>query len=248
MTRSVALGTGGARRLGAALVRSFAERGYDVGLHHAHAPAEAALLAAELEASHGVRVCVLQEDLVDPSAPARLVRASLEAFGRLDVVVSSASRLTAVPFEAVTPADWEATAALNLRAPFFLLQAAAPVMTEGGCFIQIGDHLARETGAPRFIPHQVTKSALTQLVRTTADLFAPQLRVNAVEPGLVLAPDGMGPDTVRRFLQDVPLGRTGTPDDVVHAVHYLVEASYVTGMVLTVDGGRHLRRSNASPG
>ena len=246
--RKVALVTGGARRIGAALVESFAARGYDVCLHHAHATADAAALAAALEAAHGVRVHVVQEDLTDPSAPARLVNAASTSFGRLDVVVSSASLLHATPFEAVTPDQWEATAALNLRAPFFLLQAAAPVITEGGCFIQIGDHLARETGAPHFIPHQVTKSALTQLVRTTADLFAPQLRVNAVEPGLVLAPEGMAPGALRRFLQEVPLGRAGTPDDVVHAVHYLVEAPYVTGVVLTVDGGRHLRRSNAATG
>jgi len=85
-------------------------------------------------------------------------------------------------------------------------------------------------------------------VRTTADLFAPQLRVNAVEPGLVLAPESMSPEARTRFRQDDPLGRAGTPDDVVQAVHYLVEAPYVTGVVLTVDGGRHLRRSNAGTG
>jgi pteridine reductase len=88
----------------------------------------------------------------------------------------------------------------------------------------------------------VTKAALTQLVRTVADHLAPSIRVNAVAPGLVLAPDDLSAEATARFLRDVPLARTGDPDDVVQAVHYLVESAYVTGTVLQVDGGRHLRR------
>lgn len=240
--RPVALVTGGARRVGAALVRSFAATGYDVAMHHAHSPDDAQQLATALEQEFGGRVVVVQEDLTDPTAPARLVAATMRAFTRLDVVVSAASVMTTKPFPDVTPADWDATDALNLRAPFFLIQAAAAVMTDGGVFVQIGDHLAGETGFPQLIPHQVTKAALSQLVRTTADLFAPQLRVNAVAPGLVLPPADFSDVAVERFLRDVPLGRVGTPEDVVDAVHYLVRASYVTGVLLTVDGGRHLRR------
>ena len=146
------------------------------------------------------------------------------------------------PFDDVTPEEWEQTCAVNLRAPFFLMQAAARVMRDGGAIVQLSDHLAFEAIFPHLIPHQVTKSALTQLVRTTASAFAPRLRVNAVAPGLVLPPEELSEDTIARFLRDVPLGRSGTPLDVTQAIHFLVDAPYVTGIVLPVDGGRHLRR------
>ncbi len=238
----VALVTGGARRVGAEIVRSFAARGYNVVVHHGNSPEQAELLAAELRGAHGVRIEVLQDDLADVHAPARIVNAAIGAFGALDVVVSSASVMTALPFDAVTPEAWEHTAAINLRAPFFLMQAAARVMRDGGSIIQLSDHLAFEATSPRLIPHQVTKAALTQLVRTTASAFAPRLRVNAVAPGLVLAPEAMSPEAIERFLYDVPMGRCGTPLDVAQAIHFLVDAPYITGLVLPVDGGRHLRR------
>lgn len=239
----MALVTGGARRVGAAIVRSFAERGYDLVLHHGNSPVEALELAGELQRQHGVRVVVVQEDLTDASAPARVVQAAITAFDRLDVVVSSASTMEWRDFASVTPEDWACTEAINLRAPFFLMQAAARAMgASGGVIVQIADHLANETGFSRLIPHQVTKAALTQLVRAVAEHLAPAIRVNAVSPGLVLAPDGMDDEAIVRFLRDVPLERSGAPVDVIGAVHYLVEAPYVTGTVLPVDGGRHLRR------
>jgi len=242
MANRVALVTGGARRVGADIVRSFAARGYDVLLHHGNSPDAAAALAEELRGTHGVRIEVVQEDLADVHAPPRIVDAAIRAFGALDVVVSSASVMMVHPFDAVTPSEWELTSAINLRAPFFLMQAAARVMREGGVIVQLSDHLAFESIFPHLIPHQVTKSALTQLVRTTASAFAPRLRVNAVAPGLVLAPDDLSEEAIARFLRDVPMARSGTPGDVAQAIHFLVDAPYITGVVLPVDGGRHLRR------
>jgi pteridine reductase len=242
MASRVALVTGGARRVGAEIVRSFAARGYDVLLHHGNSPAAAATLAEELRALYDVRIEVVQEDLADVHAPPRVVDAAMRAFGALDVVVSSASVMRMHPFDAVTADEWEQTAAINLRAPFFLMQAAARVMRDNGVIVQLSDHLAFETIFPHLIPHQVTKSALTQLVRTTASALAPRLRVNAVAPGLVLAPDDLSQEAIDRFLRDVPLARSGSPDDVTHAIHFLVDAPYITGVVLAVDGGRHLRR------
>lgn len=241
-SRRVALVTGGARRVGAGIVRSFAARDYDVLLHHGNSPREAVALADELRTEHGVCVEIVQADLSDVRQPACVVDAAMHRFGRLDVVVSSASVMQVRPFDAITPADWAHTSDVNLRAPFFLIQAAARVMRAGGVIIQLSDHLAFETIFPQLIPHQVTKSALTQLVRTTAAALAPGLRVNAVAPGLVLAPDDMSDDVITAFLRDVPLARVGTPVDVTQAIHFLVQAEYVTGVVLAVDGGRHLRR------
>ena len=242
MSRRVALVTGGARRVGAEIVRSFAARGYDVVLHHGHSPAAAAALADELTATYDVGIHVVQGDLADVHAPPRIVDAAMRAFGVLDVLVSSASLMMMHPFEAVTPSEWERTSSVNLRAPFFLMQAATRVMREGGVIVQLSDHLAFESIFPHLIPHQVTKSALTQLVRTTASAFAPRLRVNAVAPGLVLPPDDLTEEAIERFLRDVPMGRSGTPADVAQAIHFLVDAPYITGVVLPVDGGRHLRR------
>lgn len=227
--------------MGAAIVRSFADRGYAVALHHGHSPHEAAELAAALRDA-GTPVHVICEDLLDPEAPARVVESTMQAFGRLDVVVSSASIMMRHSMDEVTPDEWKLTEAVNLRAPFFLMQSAARVMTDGGVILQLSDHMAHETMFPRYIPHQVTKAALTQLVRTMAATLAPRIRVNAVAPGLVLAPEGLDPATLNTFMEDVPLAASGTPADVVQALHYLVESTYVTGIVLAVDGGRHLRR------
>lgn len=237
----VTLVTGGARRLGAEIARSFAAAGDDIVLHHGNSPADAAALAEELRAAGG-RVHVVQEDLADAGAPARIVAEAMRAFGRIDVVVSSASHMARRPFDEVTPAEWERAHAVNLRAPFFLMQAAARVMTDGGAIVQLSDHLAFESIFPALIPHQVSKAALTQLVRSVAVALAPRIRVNAVAPGLVLAPPDMSAGAIDRFLLDVPLGRSGGPSDVVGAIHYLVNAPYVTGVVLHVDGGRQLRR------
>jgi len=239
--RRVTLVTGGARRVGAAIVRGCAARGDAVVLHHGSSPTEAEALAAELR-DGGAQVHVVQADLADARSPDLLIEHALHAFGRLDVLVSSASVMHRVAFGSVTAAQWDDTAAINLRAPFLLMQAAARVMSDNGVMIQLSDHLAFETGFSHLIPHQVTKAALTHLVETVAVAVAPRLRVNAVAPGLVLAPRDMSPATRSAFLRDVPLDREGTPVDIVAAILYLIDAPYVTGVVLPVDGGRHLRR------
>ena len=237
----VTLVTGGARRLGAEIVRSFAARGDDIVLHHGNSPDAAHALATELRAN-GARIHVVQEDFADATAPARVVGEAISVFGRLDVVISSASVLRRQAFDAVTPGDWDAAQAINLRAPFFLMQAAARAMHDGGVIVQMSDHLAFEAIFPNLIPHQVTKYALTQLVRTVAAAVAPRIRVNAVAPGLVLAPENLSAQAIEQFLRDVPLARAGSPADVIGALHFLVDAPYVNGVVLQVDGGRHLWR------
>lgn len=240
-TRRVTLVTGGARRVGAAIVRSFASPNDAIVLHHGNSPDAADALAKELR-EQGTLVHVVRADLADANAPAFIVDEAMRVFGALDVVVSSASVMEWQAFGEVTPETWDSASNINLRAPFFLMQAAARVMRDGGVIIQMSDHLAHETLFPNLIPHQVTKAALTQLVRTVASAVAPRIRVNAVAPGLVMAPADLSPEALERFLRDVPLGRSGTPEDVTKAIHYLLSATYVTGTVLSVDGGRHLWR------
>ncbi len=239
--RRVTLVTGGARRLGAAISRSFASPNDAVVVHHGNSPRDAESLAEELRAL-GALVHVVQADLTQTEAASFVVNEAVRVFGALDVVVSSASVMSPQAFGSVTDATWSAAIDVNLRAPFFLMQAAAAVMRDGGVIVQLSDHLAFEAIWPALIPHQVSKSALTQLVHTVAAAVAPRLRVNAVAPGLVLAPDDLSDEAMARFLRDVPMGRSGTPDDITHAIHFLVNAPYVTGIVLQVDGGRHLWR------
>jgi pteridine reductase len=141
-----------------------------------------------------------------------------------------------------TSDDWDRAMAINARAPFLLMQAAASLLHDGGVIIQLSDHLAFETGHDRFIAHQASKAAATNLVATMAAALAPRLRVNAIAPGLVLAPSTLSAAARDAFLADVPLGREGSPSDVALAVNFLVDAVYVTGVTLAVDGGRHLRR------
>lgn len=237
----VTLVTGGARRVGAAIVRAFAAKGDAIVLHHGSSPIEAEQLAAELR-GQGTPVHIVAADLRDASAPARVIDEAMRAFGKLDVVVSSASVMLNQPFDSVTSDEWDAVCDVNLRAPFFLSQAAARVLPDGGCIIHMCDHLAQEARFPHLIVHQATKAGVANLVTTLAGALAPRIRVNGVAPGLVLKPADMSEEKLAAFLRDVPMRRSGTPEDVAHAILYLVEASYVTGTVLKVDGGRHLWR------
>lgn len=239
--RRVTLVTGGARRVGAEIVRAFARRGDALVVHHGSSAAEANALALELRAN-GNPVHIVRADFAEADAPARVVAEALSAFGKLDVVVSSASLMLNHAFESVTSAEWDRVSNINLRAPFFLSQAAAGVMSAGGSIIHMCDHLASEARFPHLIPHQATKAAVANLVTTLAGALAPKIRVNGVAPGMVLKPDDLSSERVESFLRDVPMGRSGTPADVADAILFLVEAAYITGVVLPVDGGRHLWR------
>lgn len=239
--RRVTLVTGGARRVGAEIVRAFAARGDALVIHHGASTDEAHALATELRAK-GNPVHVISADLLDAEAPARIVAETIGAFGKLDVVVSSASLMLDRAFESVTSEEWDKVSDINLRAPFFLSQAAAKVMTDGGSIIHMCDHLASEARFPHLIPHQATKAGVANLVATLAGALAPRIRVNGVAPGLVLKPDNLSEERLLNFLRDVPMGRSGTPAEVASAILFLVEAAYITGVVLPVDGGRHLWR------
>ena len=237
----VVLVTGGARRVGAGIVRAFAAHGDAIVLHHGSSPTDAEALATELRAQ-GTRVHVVAANLRGVGAAEQVVDEAMRAYGKLDVVVSSASIMTNAMLGTVTADQWNETSDINMRAPFFLSQAAASVMSEGGSIIHMCDHLASEARFPYLIPHQATKAAVANLVATLAGALAPRVRVNGVAPGLVLKPESLSDDAVASFLQDVPMQRTGTPGDVAQAILFLCEATYITGVVLPVDGGRHLWR------
>ena len=240
MHGKVALVTGGARRVGKAIALALAHRGADVVVHYNSGADEAEQTAAEIRAL-GVRVALVQGNLSDIAIAQALPARAHDAFGQLDIVVNSAAMMKRSPIGDVTLDDWEVMFALNLRAPFFVAQAAAPLLrARGGVIVNIADLAAYETW-PAYVPHAITKAGIVQMTRGLAHALAPEIRVNAVAPGAVLLPEAWDDDASSRLVATTPLKRLGSAEDVAQAVVYLCEATYVTGEVLVVDGGRHIR-------
>jgi pteridine reductase len=236
----VALVTGAGRRVGQAIALALGAEGMRVAVHH-HGAADGARRTASALRGLGTEADTFAADLRDPDAPSRLVEGVVERFGALDLLVNSAAVMLRVTLDRLTPAAWDETFAINTRAPFFLSLAAARAMGErGGAIVNIADHLAHESW-PRLVPHAVSKAALEAVTRQLAVQLAPRIRVNAVAPGAVLPPDDWPEESRKEFEDATPLRRLGSPDDVAQAVVYLASASYVTGQVLFVDGGRRLR-------
>jgi pteridine reductase len=239
-TGGVALVTGGARRVGRAIALALADRGLDIVVHYNSGAGDAADTVAAIRA-RGVRAELLHADLSDVSAAQALPGRAHAVFGGLHVVVNSAAMMLRTPIGAVTPAEWDTMFALNLRSPFFVSQAAAPLLApRRGVIVNIADLAAYETW-PAYVPHAITKAGVVQMTRGLARALAPDVRVNAVAPGAVLLPDDWNAETADRLAGTTPLRRLGSAEDVAQAVVYLCEASYVTGEVIIVDGGRHIR-------
>jgi pteridine reductase len=236
-----ALVTGAGRRLGRAIAVALGARGMHVGVHYGNSAAGARETVAEIEAAGGRAVC-LHADLSEPDAPAMLVNQAVSALGRLDVLVNSAAVMVRTPVGEVGLADWDAMFAINLRAPFFAAQAAAPHLArQRGAIVNLADLAAFETW-PAYVPHGITKAGVVQMTRALARVLAPDVRVNAVAPGTVLLPQSWPEDAGRRLAETTPLRRLGAPGDVTRTVLFLLESDYMTGETILVDGGRHIRR------
>jgi pteridine reductase len=240
--RPVALVTGGARRIGAAIVRRLHAGGYDVAVHWRSSAADAAALVDALERVRPGSTLSLQADLEAFDRLPELVARTIGRFGRLDALVNNASGFGPTPLGTTTPADWDRLFASNARAPFFLAQAAAPhLRARGGAIVNMID-IHGERPLRDHAVYGMAKAALAMATRALALELAPEVRVNAVAPGAILWPEG-DDDGARRaaLLARTPLGRTGTPEEVAEAVHWLLcGATYCTGEVLRLDGGRLL--------
>lgn len=233
--------TGGARRLGRALASALAARGATVMLHYHQSQREAAELARELDAS-GRRVVPIRADLAQPEEQERLARQVLDHCGRLTGLVNSASVYRPAPLEGLTRADWDEHLAVNLTAPSWLALRLGSAMraTGGGAIVQVGDWSTQQP-YEGYLPYTVSKGALEVATRALARELAPEVRVNMVALGPMLLPEGSDPDYARRVARAVPLGRVGRPAEFVGAVLFLLgAATFTTGSVLTVDGGRGL--------
>lgn len=237
-----ALVTGGAVRVGRALSLEVARMGLEVAVHYRSSAGPAEETAAECRAL-GVRAVAVQADLGTADGCRQAVAAAEEELGGgIDVLVNSAANFLSSTFADTTEDEFDDALAVNLKGPFFCAQAVAPGMTARGFgrIVNMADVAGLEPW-PRFTAHSVAKAGVVMLTESLAQALGPEVTVNAIAPGTVLMPDGAGDDAVRRAIEKTVLDRTGSPADVAGALRYLLEADYVTGHTLVVDGGRLVR-------
>ena len=234
--------TGGAKRLGAAMVRRFHAVGADVVVHYhrsQHAATEFTDTLNRLRAGSASIVCA---DLNDVDALPGLAAAAVERHGRLDVLVNNASTFYPTPVGSITATQFEDLVGTNLRAPLFLSQAAAPALRSAhGLIINMVDIHGRRPLREHPV-YSAAKAGLIMLTRSLARELGPEVRVNAIAPGPVLWPERELDAALKaEIVAKTPLKRSGSPDDIARTALYLAtEAPYVTGQVIAVDGGRSL--------
>jgi glucose 1-dehydrogenase len=212
-------------------------KGARVALHYGSSTA-AAGDTAELIRRAGADVEIFPADLHVVSEATNLVERAVRHFGRVDILVNSAAIFQPGGLADTTEESWDAHFTLNLKAPFFLCQAfARQLRPDGaGCIVNIADWRAVRPG-PDYLAYTLTKAGIVTMTESLAQALAPNIRVNAIAPGAILPPPGgTEADLARRALR-IPLRRSGTPEEVVRALIYLLEAEFVTGQVMFVDGG-----------
>jgi pteridine reductase len=242
LTGKTGLVTGGARRVGAAIARRLHAAGANVLIHYRDSDADADRLVGELNAARAKSAQKVKAELLAPIAPKALLGAALEGFGRLDLLVNNASSFFPVALGAIEASHWEELIGSNLRAPLFIAQQAAPELAKNeGAIVNIVD-IHAERPLKGYPVYSIAKAGLAAMTRSLALELAPRVRVNGVAPGAIAWPeDGQfDPAERERVVATTPLGRTGTPEDIAQAVHFLACAPYVTGQILAVDGGRSI--------
>lgn len=241
LSGKVILVTGGAKRVGAAIVRQLHGAGASLAVHYRRAAGEAEELAAELNAVRPNSAASFAADLLDAAAIPPLVAAVIARFGCLDGLVNNASSFYPTAIGAIDDAAWNDLVGSNFKAPLLLSQAAAPHLAAGnGAIVNITD-IHAERPLKGYALYCAAKGALLTLTRALAIELGPVVRVNAVAPGAILWPsDGQFPDPERAAIVDhTLLKREGSPEEIAATVHFLLAgAAYMTGQVLNVDGGR----------
>jgi pteridine reductase len=234
----VALVTGSAKRLGRAVALRLAQEGADVAIHYRSSEAEARSVVAEIE-KLSRRSVAIPADLTHVSEIKALVQQTAVHFSRLDILINSAATFVQTDFAATSESVWSESLNTNLKAPFFCSQAAAPLLKEThGAIVNFAD-IGAFLAWPGYIPHCISKSGVVMLTKCLAKELAPEVRVNAIAPGTITMP-GDPPEWESDFIRRALLQRTGTPADIADAVMYLLTASFLTGHVLVLDGGRTL--------
>lgn len=235
--KKAALVTGGAVRIGKEISLNLAQKGYDIALHYNSSEKEA-LVTRELIIKTGVGCELFRCDLSSPDDARELVPEVSKCFGGLCVLVNNASIFENVGFHDVTPEFLETDMAINFKAPFFLSQSFS-AETGGGLIVNFLDMRVRKNSVKHFC-YNLSKKSLYHLTKMLARELAPNFRVNAVCPGAILAPPGLGEDYLLKMSRGAPMKRPGSIEDIINAFNYLLENDYVTGECLFVDGGKSL--------
>lgn len=233
-----ALVTGGARRIGRAVALALAREGVDVAVHYSSSEREAHELCAELEALH-VRAVAVKADLADGGELASLVERAAAAVGRLDILVNNASIFPPDTLQSMTLASLQENMAVNAWAPLVLCRAFRR-QTMRGRIVNLLD--SRITGYDwSHVAYMLSKQAFSYLTRMMALELAPDITVNAVAPGLILPPPGQDESYLIRMKERVPLKKWGSAEEVADAAVFLLGCEFITGEIIYVDGGRHLK-------
>ncbi|MDH3491878.1 MAG: pteridine reductase [Gammaproteobacteria bacterium] len=238
----VVLVTGAARRIGAAIVTRLHENGARVAIHYRRSANEADSLATRLNNERADSAATFAADLLDMKQLPQLISGVVDWAGRLDCLVNNASTFYPTAVGSITEAQWDDLVGSNLKAPLFLTQAAIPHLRQnGGTIVNIVDIHAQRPLRNHAV-YGPAKAGLAMLTRSLAKDLAPDIRVNGVSPGAILWPeDGMSDAAQQTILRQVPLQRPGDPDDIAGCVLYLMrDATYVTGQIIVVDGGRSI--------
>jgi NAD(P)-dependent dehydrogenase (short-subunit alcohol dehydrogenase family) len=233
-----ALVTGAGLRVGAVIATALAHRGANVGVHYNRSREAAETVAARVR-ELGRTAWLVSVDQAQWPAIEQACRELWDATGGIDVLVNSAAIFPRTPFEEITEADWDLVLDVNLKGPFAFARCLGLRMKARGRgkIINIGDTLG-ERIVPTLLPYGIAKAGVAAMTRGLARALAPEVQVNAIEPGAVLFPEGASEEHKIAVLKRIPLRRVGSPDDIARAVLFFIENDYVTGTVLPVDGGQ----------
>jgi pteridine reductase len=236
----VALVTGAGRRVGRAIAIELAAHGATVAVHYRTSQAEADAVVAEIAAGAG-QAQTFRANLEHVAEIEQMVSEILSAFGRIDILINSASVFAPTPIAEITEHEWDANLDTNLKAPFFLSKIAGAAMRRQGAgkIINLGDW-AGIRPYKDYLPYSVSKSGLIGLTKALAKELAPEVQVNCIALGMVMPPENYTSEEVERLVSRTLTKKMGTPEDVARAVVFFCETDFATGSVLTLEGGRLL--------
>jgi len=241
ISNKIILITGGAVRLGKAITRELTNAGATVYCHYHSSENEARSLANELKNSSG-KIHIVKGDLSEISFADELVNHVFQIENRIDILINNAAVFLKTPLGSISEKDWDQLFTLNLKAPFFLAQTTGLIMKKQGFgkIINIGD-ISGLNPWPGYIPYSLTKSGIIQMTKGLAKALAPEVLVNCINPGPVLIPENFSEDEIQKAIDKTLLQKTGTTNDIVATVKYLIEGTdYMTGSIVNVDGGRSI--------
>ena len=237
----VVLITGAAHRIGATTAKLLHQNGMNIVLHYRGSRENAQAVQKELNEKRENSVILIQADLHITNGLSALIEESVKAWGRLDALINNASSFYPTKIEKATEDHWDDLMGSNLKAPFFLSQAAAPHLKKTkGCIINIVD-IHAERPLKTFPIYSMAKAGLAMMTKSLACELGPEIRVNGVAPGAILWPENLDEVAKQRIVSRTFLKRQGEPKDISKTILYLIkDASYVTGQIIAVDGGRSL--------